>query len=68
LPAAGSLAGDVDLVVGPGAQKLVDARGWGTAIEGWPSAENAPRLPLELRSLPARPIYGRAPDAKAKAA
>jgi len=68
LPTAGSLAGDVDLVVGPGAQKLVDARGWGTAIEGWPSAENAPRLPLELRSLPARPIYGRAPDAKAKAA
>jgi hypothetical protein len=47
---------------------LVDARGSGEARDGWPSAAYALDLPANARSLPARPIYARAPDAKAKAA
>ena len=53
-----------DLVVGSGAAQLVAARGWGEAIDLLPRAADAWRLPLPLRSLIARPIYGRAPDAK----
>lgn len=56
------------LVVGSGARQLVDARGWGEAREAWPSAANALRLPEPLRSLPPKPVYARAPDAKARAA
>ncbi|MEA3080859.1 MAG: tRNA threonylcarbamoyladenosine biosynthesis protein TsaB, partial [Sphingomonadales bacterium] len=52
------------LVVGSGARALVDARGWGEAVEGWPSAVKAMRLPTSQRSLPPRPIYARAPDAR----
>ena len=59
---------DADLVIGPAARKLVDARRSGSAIDAMPSAKNALRLPEELRSLPAKPVYARAPDAKAKAA
>lgn len=55
-----------DLVVGPGAQTLVEERGTGRAAEGWPSTRNALRLPANLRSLPPRPIYARDPDARAK--
>lgn len=55
-----------ETIVGPAAHDLVAARGWGQAIESWPSAANALKLPEELRSLPARPIYARAPDAKAR--
>jgi tRNA threonylcarbamoyl adenosine modification protein YeaZ len=50
--------------VGSGARQLVDARGWGEAIEAWPSAPDALKLPLSLRSIPAKPVYARAPDAK----
>lgn len=53
------------LVVGSGAKQLVDARGWGEAREAWPSAANALKLPLPQRSLPPKPIYARAPDARA---
>jgi len=67
-PEAAAAACPAGIVVGPAAHKLVDARGFGTAIDGWPSAENATRLPESLRDLPAKPIYGRSPDAKAKAA
>ena len=56
------------VAVGPGAQLLVDARGDGEAREGWPSASNALRLPETLRSLPPKPLYARAPDAKVKTA
>lgn len=59
---------DAELVVGPGAKALVDARGHGRPVEGWPSAKNALSLPRELRSLPPKPIYARAPDAKARVA
>jgi tRNA threonylcarbamoyl adenosine modification protein YeaZ len=55
-----------EMVVGPAANDLVAARGSGQAIESWPSAANALKLPDELRSLPARPVYARAPDAKAR--
>ena len=67
-PDAAAAAVNADTVVGPGAQRLVDARGRGTAIAGWPSAANALRLPESLRSLDPKPLYGRAPDARAKAA
>lgn len=55
---------DAPLVLGSGAQALVSARGWGEAIDRLPRAACARLLPPPLRSLPARPIYGRAPDAK----
>jgi tRNA threonylcarbamoyl adenosine modification protein YeaZ len=54
------------LVVGPGAARLVETRGRGEAATAWPSARNALRLPEELRSLPPKPIYARAPDARAR--
>ena len=40
----------------------------GEAIEAWPSARRALPLPEALRTLAAKPVYVRAPDAKAKAA
>jgi tRNA threonylcarbamoyl adenosine modification protein YeaZ len=55
-----------EFVVGPGAQALVDARGHGRAAEAWPSARYALTLPEGLRSLPAAPVYARAPDAKVR--
>jgi tRNA threonylcarbamoyladenosine biosynthesis protein TsaB len=63
-PAQAARATSAALVVGSGAQKLVEARGWGEAREQWPSAVNALKLPLALRSLPPRPVYARAPDAR----
>jgi tRNA threonylcarbamoyladenosine biosynthesis protein TsaB len=69
LPAADA-AGciEAELVVGPAARILVDARGSGRAEDAWPSARNALRLPVELRSLPPKPVYARAPDARVKTA
>ena len=64
--AAAAVTGD--RAVGPGAERLIAALGRGTAIPAWPSAANALRLPAELRTLPPKPLYARAPDAKAKAA
>jgi len=55
-------------VVGPGAVKLVEAGAHGEADASWPSARNALRLPKNLRSLLAKPIYARAPDARARSA
>lgn len=57
-----------DFVVGSGAPALVAARGGGKAILLLPSARFAMRLPPLLRSLPATPLYLRAPDARPKAA
>jgi hypothetical protein len=51
-------------VAGSGAEALVSARGYGEAVDALPRAADAGLLPEALRSLPARPIYGRAPDAK----
>ena len=55
-------------VIGPGAAALVEARGSGEALEGWPSAANAMRLPEALRSLAPKPVYARAPDARVRSA
>jgi hypothetical protein len=63
-PPAAAAAVSARLVVGSGASQLVDARGWGEAREAWPSAANALQLPPALRSLPAKPVYARAPDAR----
>ncbi|MDT9598223.1 tRNA (adenosine(37)-N6)-threonylcarbamoyltransferase complex dimerization subunit type 1 TsaB [Sphingosinicella rhizophila] len=52
------------LVIGSGAETLVAARGHGSWREAFPRAAHAILLPQHLRNLPARPIYGRAPDAK----
>ncbi len=57
-----------ELVVGPGAADLVQERGWGEAIDAWPSAADALSLPEELRTLAPRPLYARAPDARAREA
>ncbi len=67
-PAEAAAATGVRLVVGSGAGQLVDARGWGEAREAWPSAANALKMPPALRSLPPKPIYARAPDARPKQA
>lgn len=56
------------LVLGSGAELLVETRGWGEAREIWPSATNSLRLPERLRTLAPRPFYGRAPDARAREA
>ena len=67
-PAAAAAATKAELVIGSGARQLVDARGWGEAREGWPSAANALKLPARLRNLPPKPVYARAPDARAREA
>lgn len=56
------------LVIGSGARQLVEARGWGEAREAWPSAANALELPEALRTLASKPVYARAPDARAREA
>jgi len=68
VPAEAAAVTTAPLVVGSGARQLVDARGWGEAREAWPTAANALRLPNELRSLTPKPVYARAPDARAREA
>lgn len=63
-PDAAAAAVAAELVIGPAAEALVAARGYGRAIDALPRASDAGLLPEALRSLPARPIYGRAPDAR----
>ncbi len=63
-PAEAALFATAPLVVGSGAAQLVAARGWGEAREAWPSAANALKLPEPLRTLSAKPVYARAPDAR----
>jgi tRNA threonylcarbamoyl adenosine modification protein YeaZ len=63
-PSAAARSVSANLVVGSGAQRLVEARGWGEVRELWPSAANALRLPHELRSLSPKPVYARPPDAR----
>ena len=63
-PASAARIVTCKLIVGSGAKLLVDARGWGNALELWPSAANALRLPQPLRNLPPKPVYARAPDAR----
>ena len=54
------------IVIGSGAARLVEARGSGEVREAWPSAAKALRLPAALRSLPPKPVYARAPDARVR--
>lgn len=63
-PEAAAAAIDAHLVIGSGAQALVDARGHGEWREALPRAADARFLPESLCRLPPLPIYGRAPDAK----
>jgi tRNA threonylcarbamoyl adenosine modification protein YeaZ len=56
------------LVVGAAAAELVALRGSGQAVDLFPSARDALRLPEALRSLDPRPAYARAPDARPLAA
>jgi tRNA threonylcarbamoyladenosine biosynthesis protein TsaB len=67
-PDSAAAATSSELVVGSGARQLVEARGWGEARDEWPSAANAMRLPPELRSWAPKPVYARAPDARAREA
>lgn len=69
LPAAAAAAViSAELVIGNGAADLVEARGWGQAVDAWPSAAYALSLPEQLRELPAKPLYARAPDARTREA
>ena len=68
LPADAARALTAEVAVGSGAKALVEARGRGEARDFWPSASNALLLPVELRSLPPKPVYARAPDAKVREA
>jgi tRNA threonylcarbamoyladenosine biosynthesis protein TsaB len=63
-PAAAAAVVRAELVLGSGAEALVAARGFGRWREILPRAADARLLPQALRTLPPRPIYGRAPDAK----
>jgi len=65
-PAGAAQAIGTARAVGSGAAALVAARGHGEAIELDPSARFAMALPRALRSLPAAPLYVRAPDAQPK--
>jgi tRNA threonylcarbamoyl adenosine modification protein YeaZ len=67
-PAAAAAETKATLVIGSGARQLVDARGSGEAREAWPAAADALGLPLQLRNFPPKPVYARAPDARAKEA
>jgi tRNA threonylcarbamoyl adenosine modification protein YeaZ len=64
IPEEAAMAITAQLVIGSGAQTLVNARGHGEAIDMLPRASWARALPLPLRTLAPRPIYGRPPDAK----
>ena len=68
VPAIAAATTQAQLVIGSGAQQLVVARGWGEAREAWPSATNALKLPESLRTIAPKPVYARAPDARAKEA
>ncbi len=55
---------DCETVVGSGAQRFLDARGFGRAIAAEADASLALCLSAPLRSFAPQPVYGRAPDAK----
>jgi tRNA threonylcarbamoyl adenosine modification protein YeaZ len=68
VPAEAAKFATASLVIGSGAKTLVEARGSGEAREAWPSAADALKLPDVLRTLPPKPVYARAPDARVKEA
>jgi tRNA threonylcarbamoyl adenosine modification protein YeaZ len=68
VPAEAATVVSAHSVIGSGAASLVEARGWGEAVDALPCAADALRLPESLRILPPSPLYARAPDAIARAA
>jgi tRNA threonylcarbamoyl adenosine modification protein YeaZ len=68
VPAEAARFATAPLVIGSGAKALVEARGTGEAREAWPAAADALKLPQSLRTLTAKPVYARAPDARVKEA
>jgi tRNA threonylcarbamoyl adenosine modification protein YeaZ len=64
-PEAAARKVDAPLVVGSGAEALVAARRSGEAVALLPTASRALSLPELLRSQECKPIYARAPDARA---
>jgi tRNA threonylcarbamoyl adenosine modification protein YeaZ len=67
-PQAAAMKVDAPLVVGSGAEALVEARHSGEALPLLPTASRALALPELLRMLECKPVYARAPDARPKAA
>jgi tRNA threonylcarbamoyl adenosine modification protein YeaZ len=63
-PEAAARKVDAPLVVGSGAEALVEARHDGEAMPLLPTASRALALPELLRTQECKPIYARAPDAK----
>lgn len=63
-PPAAAMKVDAPVVVGTGAEALVEARHSGKAVHLLPSASRALALPELLRMLECKPIYARAPDAR----
>ena len=63
-PAEAAAVVEAERVIGSAAAALVEARGFGEALDALPRAADARLLPPTLRGLAARPIYGRAPDAR----
>ncbi|HEX3424017.1 MAG TPA: tRNA (adenosine(37)-N6)-threonylcarbamoyltransferase complex dimerization subunit type 1 TsaB [Sphingomicrobium sp.] len=63
-PAEAARFATAPLVVGSGADRLIEERGWGEARDAMPSAANALKLPVHLRGLAPKPVYARAPDAR----
>ena len=63
-PAAAAMKVDAPLVVGSGAEALVEARHSGEALALMPTASRALSLPDLLRMMECKPIYARAPDAQ----
>ena len=53
-----------EVVTGTKAEALVEARGYGTALEAHPDARLFELLPASLLTENLAPLYGRAPDAK----
>jgi tRNA threonylcarbamoyladenosine biosynthesis protein TsaB len=67
-PPAAAMKVDAPMIVGSGAEALLEARHSGEAIPLLPSASRTLDLPELLRTLECKPIYARAPDARPKAA
>ncbi len=67
-PSEAAKVTSAELVIGSGAERLVEARGRGEAREAWPSAADALKLPPALRTLAPKPVYARAPDARVREA
>ena len=67
-PADAAAQGQLTLVVGSGALTLAAASNSREAHDLLPAAATAMTLPVTFRTLDARPIYVRAPDAMPRAA